>query len=158
MDACPVEIEHLTHFTDMNRQLTEQGDVDPNVQDVYRRGRPSASGLDPEAVHEKVMRQGNTFGESARSRPDWTEELDFAVPDARDRPVDVLWYVGDYLSYDDHNQEIAKALARVLEACEFETIVCTDPHSYNTFTNEYPEIDFEEFADDPMLEAPIEGH
>ena len=183
MDACPVEIEHLTHFTEMNRQLTEQGDVDPNVQDVY----------------ENVMRQGNTFGESARSRPDWTEELDFEVPDARDGPVDVLWYVGDYPSYDDRNQEIAKALARVLEAaevsygilyedevydandvrrlgeellyveqaatlveafeaCEFETIVCTDPHSYNTFTNEYPEIDFEEFADDPMLEAPIDGH
>jgi len=183
MDACPVEIEHLTHFTEMNRQLTEQGDVDPNVQDVY----------------ENVMRQGNTFGESARSRPDWTEELDFEVPDARDRPVDVLWYVGDYPSYDDRNQELAKALARVLEAaevsygilyedevydandvrrlgeellyveqaatlveafeaCEFETIVCTDPHSYNTFTNEYPEIDFEEFADDPVLEAPIEGH
>jgi len=183
MDACPVEIEHLTHFTEMNRQLTEQGDVDPNVQDVY----------------ENVMRQGNTFGESARNRPDWTEELDFEVPDARDRPVDVLWYVGDYPSYDDRNQELAKALARVLEAaevsygilyedevydandvrrlgeellyveqaatlveafeaCEFETIVCTDPHSYNTFTNEYPEIDFEEFADDPVLEAPIEGH
>ena len=183
MDACPVEIEHLTHFTDMNRQLTEQGDVDPNVQDVY----------------ENVMRQGNTFGESARSRPDWTDDLEFEVPDARDQPVEVLWYVGDYPSYDDRNQQVARALARVLEAadvsygilyedevydandvrrlgeellyveqaatlieafeaCEFETIVCTDPHSYNTFTNEYPEIDFDEFADDPMLEAPIEGH
>ena len=49
-------------------------------------------------------------------------------------------------------------LVEALEACEFETIVCTDPHSYNIFTNEYPEIDFEEFADDPMLEAPIEGY
>ena len=57
------------------------------------------------------MRQGDTFGESARSRPDWTEELEFTLPDARDRPVDVLWYVGDYPSYDDRNQEIAKALA-----------------------------------------------
>ncbi len=183
MDACPVEIEHLTHFTDMNRQLTEQGDVDSNVQDVF----------------QNLMQQGNTFGESARNRPDWTEELDFEVPDAREQPVDYLWYVGDYPSYDGRNQEVAKALARVFEAadieygilyedevydgndirrlgeellyvdqasqligafeqCEFETVVCTDPHSYNTITNEYSEIDFDEFADDPMLEAPVEGY
>jgi Fe-S oxidoreductase len=44
------------------------------------------------------------------------------------------------------------------EDCEFETVVCTDPHSYNTIRNEYPEIDFGEFADDPMLEAPIDGY
>jgi Fe-S oxidoreductase/nitrate reductase gamma subunit len=183
MDACPVEIEHLTHFTDMNRQLTEQGDVDSNVQDVF----------------QNLMQQGNTFGESARNRPDWTDELEFEVPDAREQPVDYLWYVGDYPSYDGRNQEVAKALARVFEAadieygilyedevydgndirrlgeellyvdqasqligafeqCEFETVVCTDPHSYNTITNEYSEIDFDEFADDPMLEAPVEGY
>lgn len=183
MDACPVEIEHLTHFTDMNRQLVEQGDVDDNLQDVF----------------QNLMQQGNTFGDSARNRPDWTEGLEFEVPDARDEPVEYLWYVGDYPSYDSRNQEVAKALARVFEAadidygilyedevydgndirrlgeellyveqastligamekCDFDTIVCTDPHSYNTIVNEYPEIDFDEFADDPMLEAPVEGY
>ncbi|MFC7131521.1 MULTISPECIES: (Fe-S)-binding protein [Salinibaculum] len=183
MDACPVDIEHLTHFTDMNRQLTEQGDVDGNVQDVY----------------QNVMQQGNTFGDSARSRPDWTGDLDFEIPDAREEEVEFLWYVGDYPSYDGRNQEVAKSLARVFEAadvsygilyedevydgndirrlgeellyveqasqliaafeeCEFEHVVCTDPHSYNTITNEYSDIDFAEFADDPMLEAPVEGY
>jgi Fe-S oxidoreductase/nitrate reductase gamma subunit len=183
MDACPVDIEHLTHFTDMQRQLTEQGDVDSHIQDVY----------------QNVMQQGNTFGESARARPDWTAELEFEIPDARDQDVEYLWYVGDYPSYDGRNQEVAKALARVFEAadvsygilyedevydgndirrlgeellyveqasqlieafqqCEFERVVCTDPHSYNTIENEYSEIDFGEFADDPMLEAPVEGY
>ncbi|SDK00812.1 Fe-S oxidoreductase [Halovenus aranensis] len=183
MDACPVEIEHLTHFTDMNRQLVEQADVDSNVQDVF----------------QNVMQQGNTFGDPARNRPDWTEELDFEVPDAREEPVEFLWYVGDYPSYDERNQEVAKSLARVFEAadveygilyedevydandvrrmgeellyvdqasqligafeaCEFETVVCTDPHSFNTITNEYPEIDFGEYADDPMMEVPVEGY
>ncbi|MEF8784211.1 MAG: (Fe-S)-binding protein [Haloarculaceae archaeon] len=183
MDACPVEIEHLTHFTDMNRQLTEQGDVDSNVQDVY----------------QNVMRQGNTFGNSARNRPDWTEELDFEVPDAREQSVEYLWYVGDYPSYDDRNKTVARALARIfehagvdygilyedevydgndirrlgeellfveqastligaLQECEYDSIVCTDPHSYNTIKNEYSEIDFSEFADDPMLEAPVDGY
>ncbi len=183
MDACPVDIEHLTHFTDMNRQLVEQGDVDGNVQDVF----------------QNVMQQGNTFGDSARARPDWADELDFEVPDAREESVEYLWYVGDYPSYDERNRAVARALAHIFEAagvdygilyedevydgndirrmgeellyveqasqligaledCEFETLVCTDPHSFNTISNEYSDIDFDEFADDPMLEAPVEGY
>jgi Fe-S oxidoreductase len=183
MDACPVEIEHLTHFTDMNRQLTEQGDVGSNIQDVF----------------QNLMQQGNTFGESARSRPDWTEELDFEIPDARDEDVDYLWYVGDYPSFDERNQNVAEAMARIFEHADVdygilyedevydgndvrrmgeellfveqaatmvgeiedvdpETVVCTDPHSYNTMQNEYTEIDFGEFADDPMLESPVDGY
>jgi len=42
--------------------------------------------------------------------------------------------------------------------CEFEKIVCTDPHSYNTMKNEYPEVDFEEFADDPMMPFDYDEH
>ena len=165
MDACPVEIDHLTQFTEMNRRLTESGQMDEHVQDAMM----------------NVFQQGNTFGDPGRKRPDWTEELDFEVPDAREQPVDYLWYVGDYPSYDDRNQEIATALARVFEAadvsygilyedeqtdgndvrrvgeeglyemlvedntaaiqdCEFDQIVCTDPHSFNTFKHEYPEF------------------
>jgi Fe-S oxidoreductase/nitrate reductase gamma subunit len=183
MDACPVEIEHVTQFTEMQRQMVEQADVDGNAQDVF----------------QNVMQQGNTFGDPARNRPDWTEDLEFEVPDAREEPVEYLWYVGDYPSYDDRNQEVAKSLARIFEAagveygilyedevydgndirrmgeellyvdqaaqligafedCEFETVVCTDPHSFNTITNEYPEIDFGEYADDPMMEVPLEGY
>jgi Fe-S oxidoreductase len=183
MDACPVEIEHVTQFTEMNRQLVEQADVDGNVQDVF----------------QNVMQQGNTFGDPARNRPDWTEDLDFEIPDAREQEVEYLWYVGDYPSYDERNQKVAKSLARIFEAadveygilyedevydandvrrmgeellyvdqaaqligafedCEFDTVVCTDPHSFNTITNEYPEIDFGEYADDPMMEVPVEGY
>jgi Fe-S oxidoreductase len=183
MDACPVEIEHVTQFTEMNRQLVEQADVDGNVQDVF----------------QNVMQQGNTFGNPARNRPDWTEDLDFEIPDAREQEVEYLWYVGDYPSYDDRNKKVAKSLARIFEAadveygilyedevydandvrrmgeellyvdqaaqligafedCEFETVVCTDPHSFNTITNEYPEIDFGEYADDPMMEVPVDGY
>jgi len=175
MDACPVEIEHLTHFTEMNRRLTESGQMDEHVQDAMM----------------NVFQQGNTFGEPDRKRPDWTDDLDFAVPDARDQPVDYLWYVGDYPSYDGRNQEIAKALATIFEtatvsygilyedeqtagndvrrvgeeglyemlvednaaaiqSCEFDRIVCTDPHSFNTFKHEYPEFDACEWTGDDV--------
>jgi Fe-S oxidoreductase len=176
MDACPVEIEHLSTFTRLNRQLTDEGAVPSNLQDVF----------------ENVQRRGNTFGQNNRDRGDWTEELEFEVADARETSVEYLWYVGDYPSFDDRNKKVARSLAKIFEHadcdvgilyddevydgndirrvgeeflfleqagtlvssfddCDFEKIVCTDPHSYNTFMNEYPEIDFEEFADDPMM-------
>ncbi|MHC3436781.1 (Fe-S)-binding protein [Natrialbaceae archaeon A-gly3] len=176
MDACPVEIEHLQSFTRLNRQMADQGDVDSNVQDVF----------------QNLMQDGNTFGNSPRSRADWADDLNFDLTDAREEDVEYLWYVGDYPSYDERNKQVARSLATILqeadvsfgilfedekydgndvrrlgeeflyielaghhvesfETCDFEKIVCTDPHSYNTFKNEYPEVDFEEFADDPMM-------
>ncbi len=166
MDACPVEIEHLKQFTGMNRRLTESGQMDENVQEAMM----------------NVFQNGNTFGDPDRKRPDWAEELDFEVPDARDEAVEYVWYVGDYPSYDERNKRIARALATVFEHagvdygilyedeqtagndvrrvgeeglyemlvednaaaiqdCEFEKIVTTDPHAFNTFMNEYPEFD-----------------
>ncbi|MFB6310283.1 MAG: 4Fe-4S dicluster domain-containing protein [Salinirussus sp.] len=166
MDACPVEIEHVPQFTEMNRRLTEAGEMAEHVQDAMM----------------NVFQQGNTFGDPDHARPEWTETLDFDVPDAREEPVELLWYVGDYPSYDERNRAVARALARLFEEanvdygilyedeqtagndvrrvgeeglyemlvednaaaigdCEFERIVTTDPHAYNTFKNEYPEFD-----------------
>ncbi|AZH25972.1 (Fe-S)-binding protein [Haloplanus aerogenes] len=182
MDACPVEIEHLSSFTRMNRQLTDQGDVRPNIQDTF----------------DNVMRTGNTFGDAPSARGDWADDLDFEVADARETDIEYLWYVGDYPSYDERNKKVARSLARILEhadieygilfedekydgndirrlgeeflyidlaghhveqfeAVDPETIICTDPHSYNTFKNEYPEVEFAEFAEDPLMEFDYDG-
>jgi len=172
MDACPVEIEHVTQFTELNRRLTESGQMDEVVQETMM----------------ALFQQGNSFGEPDRARPNWTEDLEFEVPDARDGPVEYLWYVGDYPSYDDRNRAVARSLARIFEAagvsygilyeaerndgndvrrvgeeglyemlaednvatfdgCEFEHVVCTDPHSFNTFRNEYEQFGFERGQD-----------
>ncbi|RRJ30358.1 heterodisulfide reductase-related iron-sulfur binding cluster [Halocatena pleomorpha] len=169
MDACPVDIEHVTQFTEMNRRLTESGQMEETVQEAMM----------------NVFQNGNTFGDPERKRPDWVDDLDFEVPDAREESVEYLWYVGDYPSYDERNQQIAKSLATLFhhadvsygilyddeqndgndvrrvgeeglyemlvednvalfEECEFDHIVCTDPHSYNTFKNEYPEFGWNE--------------
>jgi Fe-S oxidoreductase len=53
--------------------------------------------------------------------------------------------------------ELAGHHVETFEACEFEKIVCTDPHSYNTMKNEYPEVEFDEFADDPMMPFEYDG-
>ncbi|EMA54910.1 (Fe-S)-binding protein [Halococcus salifodinae] len=178
MDACPVDIEHVPQFTEMNRRLTESGEMDENVQETMM----------------DIFGQGNSFGEPERKRPEWTEELDFEVPDAREQAVEYLWYVGDYPSYDERNRRVARSLATIFEHagvdygilyedeqndgndvrrvgeeglyemlaednveafedCEFDTIVCTDPHSYNTFSNEYPELDGVEWNADGEIDV-----
>jgi len=52
---------------------------------------------------------------SRRSRGRWTAELDFEVKDARREAVDVLWFVGDYASFEARSQRVTRALARVLQ-------------------------------------------
>ncbi|MFB6092718.1 MAG: (Fe-S)-binding protein [Haloquadratum sp.] len=182
MDACPVDIEHLKSFTRMNRQLTDQGDVDSNVQDTF----------------DNIMGMGNTFGDPPDERADWADALDFDVTDAREEDVEYLWYVGDYPSYDERNKKVARSLAKILDhadvefgilfddekydgndirrlgeellfvdlaghhveqfdAVDPEKIICTDPHSYNTFKNEYPEVEYEEYADDPLMSFEFDG-
>jgi len=56
------------------------------------------------------------MGKSARMRARWTKELPFKVKDARQEPVDVLWFVGDYASYDPRVQPITRKVAMLLEA------------------------------------------
>jgi Fe-S oxidoreductase len=64
------------------------------------------------------QRYGNPQGESPRKRADWVKDVNPQVTimaQAR-RPVDVLWFVGDYASYHPRVQSATKALARVLNA------------------------------------------
>jgi Fe-S oxidoreductase len=172
MDACPVDIEHLNHFTEMNRRLTETGQQPEQVQEAMM----------------NIFQNGNAFGNPERKRPEWTEDLSFEVPDAREESVEFLWYVGDYPSFDDRNRRVARSLARLFEHagvsygilyedekhdgndvrrvgeeglyemlvednvaafedCEFDKVVTTDPHAYNTFENEYPEFGWNEDGD-----------
>lgn len=164
-EICPVGVEHLPMIVQMRRALIEAGEFDPILQNTLK----------------SLQKSGNALGESRRKRPRWTKKLDFAIKDARSQPVDVLWYVGDYASFDPRSQKVTLAFARILHAagvdfgilhedeqtagndvrrvgeeglfqalaeaniarlqdCRFNTIVTTDPHTYNTIRNEYPEF------------------
>jgi Fe-S oxidoreductase len=63
-----------------------------------------------------IHKSGNSFGENRRKRGRWTQELEFEVKDARKEPVDVLWFVGDYASFDPRSQRVTRALARLFHA------------------------------------------
>ncbi|MEZ5525190.1 MAG: heterodisulfide reductase-related iron-sulfur binding cluster [Pseudomonadales bacterium] len=165
VEICPVGIEHVPMIVEMRRALIEEGDFDPMLQTSLQ------------ALHKS----GNSFGDNKRKRPNWTKKLDFNIKNATKEPVDVLWFVGDYASFDPRSQKVSQDFARILnaagvdfgilyekemsagndvrrvgeeglyqhlvenniatlEACEFNRIVTTDPHSFNTLKNEYPEF------------------
>jgi Fe-S oxidoreductase len=165
VEICPVGIEHVPMIVEMRRALVEDGEMDPAVQTAL----------------QNVQKRGNSIGENKRRRAAWTKKLDFEIKDARKEAVEVLWFVGDYASFDPRYQKVAQTFARILRAsgvdfgilyeaemtagndvrrvgeeglfeyvaeanietllgCEFEYIVTTDPHSFNTLKNEYPDL------------------
>jgi len=165
VEACPVGIEHVPTIVGMRRALVEEGTMDPTLQDAL----------------QNIAKNGNSFGKSPKMRAKWTKDLDFEIHDARKRFVQVLWFVGDYASYDERLQDLSRTFARLLQragvsfgilydgernagndvrrvgeeglfeelvehnvkvisSCDFNEIVTTDPHSFNTLKNEYPEF------------------
>jgi len=165
VEICPVAVEHVPIIVQMRRKLVDEGNMEPILQKTL----------------QSVHKNGNSMGESKRKRAKWTKDLSFEIKDARKEPVDVMWFVGDYASFDPRNQVVTKSFAKLmqqagvdfgllyeaemnagndvrrvgeeglyeflansnistLEQCEFNSIVTTDPHSFNTIRNEYPDF------------------
>ena len=99
VEICPVGIEHVPIINQFRRRLVEQGEMDPLLQTTF----------------ETIHKAGNSFGEPKRKRAKWTEGLGFDVKDARKEPAELLWFVGDYASFDPRSQKVSRALARILE-------------------------------------------
>src|SRR5919106_1745557 len=104
VEACPVGIEQAPIINQLRRRLVEEGELPANLQTAL----------------QTIHKSGNSFGERNRRRGRWTEELDFEVKDARKESVDVLWFVGDYASFDPRSQTVTRALARLFRAAELD--------------------------------------
>jgi Fe-S oxidoreductase len=165
VQVCPVGIEHVPIINQLRRHLVEQGEMDATLQTTF----------------ETINTTGNSFGEPRRKRGRWSRELPFEVKDIRRQPADLLWFVGDFASFDPRNQRVNRALAQVLQeggadfgilhdaertagcdvrrageeglwtslaeqniatisACDFNRIFSSDPHTFHTLKNEYPEL------------------
>ncbi len=165
VEICPVAVEHVPIIVQMRRNLVEAGEMEPLLEKTL----------------QTIHKTGNSFGESKRKRASWAKELPFEIKDARKEAVDMLWFVGDYASFDPRNQKVTQGFARLmhkagvdfgllfegelnagndvrrvgeeglyeflatsniqsLDDCDFKSIVTTDPHSYNTIRNEYPDF------------------
>jgi len=97
MERCPVMNEHVPILIEMRRRLVGEGDMDKSLQEAFK----------------NLNRYGNSFGAPPRARSKWTQQLDFPVKDARKEPVQYLWFVGDFASYDPRVNAATCAAARV---------------------------------------------
>ena len=102
VQACPVGIEQAPIIAQLRRAELEKAEIEPALQRTL----------------QTIHKSGNSFGENKRRRGRWARELDFEVPDARERPVEVLWFVGDYASFDPRNQRVTRAVAELLRRAE----------------------------------------
>jgi Fe-S oxidoreductase len=165
VEICPVGIEHVPIINQMRRALIERGEMDGQLQQTL----------------ETIYTSGNSFGEAKRKRARWAKDLDFDVKDIRKEPAEILWFVGDYASFDPRNQRVTQSIARILRAagvdfgilydgertagndvrrageeglwtslaeenveaisgCRFDRVLTSDPHTFNTLKNEYPQL------------------
>ncbi len=99
MTRCPVFNEHIPLIVEMRRHLVAQGAMEQRLQDVL----------------VNLQRYGNSFGKSARARASWTTGLEAPIKDARKEPVEYLWLVGDYASYDPRVQQVTRAAAKIFQ-------------------------------------------
>ena len=67
---------------------------------------------------QNTQRYGNSMGESPRKRATWIQSIEppVTIMSQANRPVDVLWFVGDYASFHPRVQQTSQALARVFNA------------------------------------------
>jgi Fe-S oxidoreductase len=97
MDACPLQIEHVPLIVEMRRYLVSRGEMDAGLQ----------------AALTNLGRYGTSFRKPAKARAKWTRGAPPELKDARKEPVEYLWFVGDYASYDARCQENTLRTARV---------------------------------------------
>ena len=183
MDACPVDIEHLNSFTRLNRQLVDQGDVGSTIQETFGNCMQRGNTFGNNQAERADWADPLDF-EMTDAREESVEYLWYVgdYPSYDDRNKDVarslaqifeqadvsVGILFDDETYDGNDirrlgeeflfLELAGTLVESFESCDFESIVCTDPHAYNTFKNEYPELDLEEWGDDPMMPFEVDGY
>jgi Fe-S oxidoreductase len=96
---CPLFIEHVQPIVDMRRHLVVEGRVDEMLQDALA----------------NLGRYGNSFGKSERARAKWTRGVEPKIKDARLEPVEYLWFVGDYSSYNPTLTDVTRKTADVFQ-------------------------------------------
>ncbi len=99
VEICPVSIEHVQKIDDMRRFLVmEESSFPQEVTPLFN----------------NLERNANPWEISNDTRADWAKALN--VPTlAEDPEVDVLYWVGCMGSFDQRNQKVATAFAKVMQ-------------------------------------------
>ena len=104
VEQCPVDIEHIDHIVDMRR-----------YQVMMESEFPGELGV----LFKNLETKGNPWGQNAKDRTNWIDEVEFDVP-VFGKDVDsfegyeYLFWVGCAGAYEDRAKKTTKAVAELL--------------------------------------------
>ena len=97
-EICPADIEHITKIMEMRRHMVLMEGKFPGDEVLL-------------AVNNLEV-NGNPFGLPPATRSDWMEGLPVERL-ADGKPVDILYFVGCYASFDKRNQTVARSFIKI---------------------------------------------
>lgn len=104
MERCAVWNEHVPLIVALRRQQVSTGQLDRGTREALA----------------SLQRYGNAFGKSERLRARWAQSAGLPLRDARKEPVEFLWFVGDFASYDPRCAPATQQTARLFLAAGLE--------------------------------------
>ena len=165
VEICPVGIEHVPIINQLRRGLVERGEMDSQLQTTLETIYTSGNSFgEPKRKRARWAKDLGFEVKDARKEP--VEVLwfvgDYASLDPRNQRnsqalARILVHAGvDFGILGDAEKTAGNDVRRVgeeglfvslaeeniqtIEGCEFTRILSSDPHSYNTLKNEYPEL------------------
>ncbi|MQA61009.1 MAG: 4Fe-4S dicluster domain-containing protein [Actinophytocola sp.] len=101
VEQCPVDIEHVDHIVDMRR-----------YQVMIESSFPTELG----GMFKNLENKGNPWGQNAKDRLQWTEELDFDVRvfEGDWGDTEYLFWVGCAGAFEDRAKKTTRAVAELL--------------------------------------------
>ncbi|WP_432848871.1 (Fe-S)-binding protein [Amycolatopsis sp. CA-161197] len=101
VEQCPVDIEHVDHIVDMRR---------------YQVMIESSFPTELNGMFKNLENKGNPWGQNAKDRLQWTEDLDFEVPvfDGDLGDAEYLFWVGCAGAFEDRAKKTTRAVAELL--------------------------------------------
>ncbi|OBK72007.1 Fe-S oxidoreductase [Mycobacterium sp. 1274761.0] len=121
VEQCPVDIEHIDHIVDMRR-----------YQVMMESEFPGELGV----LFKNLETKGNPWGQNAKDRTNWIDEVDFDVP-VFGKDVDwfdgyeYLFWVGCAGAYEDRAKKTTKAVAELLAIAGVKYLVLGEGETCN---------------------------
>jgi Fe-S oxidoreductase len=165
VEICPVGIEHVPIINQMRRALVERGEMDGQLQQTLETIYTSGNSFgEPRRKRGRWAKDLPFEIKDARKTP--AEYLwfvgDYASFDPRNQKVSQalarilrsagvdfgLLYDGERTAGNDVRRvgeeglyaDLAEANIATISECSFERILTSDPHTFNTLKNEYPQF------------------
>ncbi|GAB2978178.1 (Fe-S)-binding protein [Amycolatopsis acidiphila] len=101
VEQCPVDIEHVDHIVDMRRyQVMIESNFPTELNGMFK----------------NLENKGNPWGQNAKDRLAWAEDLDFEVPvfEGELGDTEYLFWVGCAGAFEDRAKKTTRAVAELL--------------------------------------------